>query len=87
MSNEPSVQIGIKEVYDKLCAVEDKVLALSPLSETMKDHELRMRTLERLIDSLQAAQKSVERFKSMVYPIVVAIIGIIITLVISMQHH
>jgi hypothetical protein len=84
---EPRIEIGLREVYDKLCTVEDKVQALSPLSDSVKDHEVRMRSLERALDALQAAHRSVEKFKNLFYPLlamfIVAIIGAIVTILMA----
>jgi hypothetical protein len=44
---EPVVRIGLKEVYDKLCVVEDKVILMTPQGEKITDHESRLRSLER----------------------------------------
>lgn len=53
--NEPSVQIGLKEVYDKLCAVEDKVITLTPMAEKTADHEVRLRRVERWMWALPSS--------------------------------
>lgn len=55
MTPEPAARIGIKEIYDKLCVVEDKVNAMTPQGEKITDHEVRLRSLERWKYSIPAS--------------------------------
>lgn len=47
MANEPVVQITLTDVYVKLCHLEDKVAEMTPQADSIKDHETRIRAVER----------------------------------------
>lgn len=44
---EPALTITLKDVYLKLCYVQDQVAAMTPQAQQITDHEGRLRTLER----------------------------------------
>ena len=83
MATGPHIEIGLREIYDKQCVVEDKVNSLLPLTDVVKATELRVRDLELEIATLKAAQKSVEKFKLMLYPTWAAVAGAVITVIVK----
>lgn len=44
---DPFVTISNQTIYDKLVAVENAVTAITPHADTLKDHEARLRSVER----------------------------------------
>lgn len=44
---EPALTITLKDVYLKLCLVQDQVAAMTPQAQQLTDHEGRLRQLER----------------------------------------
>lgn len=63
MADEPKVNITLTDVYVKLCALEERVHDMTPQGQLIKDHETRLRQLERwkyaLPSSLMLALASV----------------------------
>jgi hypothetical protein len=53
--NEQGVLITNKDIYFELLQVKDKVNAMTPQSETIADHEKRLRRVERWMWALPAA--------------------------------
>lgn len=47
MADEPKVNITLTDVYVKLCALEERVHDMTPQGQLIKDHESRLRQLER----------------------------------------
>lgn len=47
MAGDPSITVTLKDVYDELRRLHDQVAAMTPQAQLIKDHESRIRTLER----------------------------------------
>ena len=82
----PHVEIGLREIYDKQCVVEDKVNSLLPLTDIVKATEDRVRVLEMEVASMKAGLRSVDRFKLMLYPTWAALGGSVILAIVTMVY-
>lgn len=73
-ANDPAgVVITTKDIYDKLVDVEKSVTLMTPQTQTVADHEGRLRVVETALpDQLEPRLRSLEKWKWSVPPTAVA---------------